>query len=101
MGDIGEYWRDAKEHRRRVKGAEMLGMSMRQYERWEAKCEREDVARKKQDKFDKCTIQCECGKWLLDTAAHNSHKMVKGRKGHSVKERKESKIQEMSFDIAF
>jgi hypothetical protein len=101
MGDVGEYWKDAKEHRRRVQGAQSLGMTMGQYIRWERQTEKEDQQRRGKEKLDKCTIQCECGKWLLDTAAHNSHKMVKGRKGHAVKERKEAKMQEMSFDITF
>lgn len=91
MGDVGEYWKAAKDYRRRREGADRLGMSMREYERWERKTEQEDQQRKGQERLDKCTIQCECGKWLLDTAAHNSHKMVKGRKGHAVRGRKEAK----------
>lgn len=102
MGDIGEYWKDHKEHKRRRQGADALGMSMREYERWEQKTERERAQRTKQEKFNRCTIQCECGKWLLDTAAHNSHKMVKGRKGHSVKKTKEAKLpDENRLDITF
>lgn len=91
MGDVGEYWKDHKDYERRRDGANKLGMSLHQYDHWSEKCAREESARNRQEKLDRCTIQCECGKWLLDTAAHNSHKMVKGRKGHSVKERKEAK----------
>ena len=94
MGDVGEYWKDAKEHRRRVDGAIRLGMSLGKYSRWERECEKENRKRKAQEKLDRCTIQCECGKWLIDTAAHNSHKKVKGRKGHAVKQRKEAKLSE-------
>jgi hypothetical protein len=100
MGDIGEYWRDHKEYQRRRKGAEQLGMSMREYANWERQCESERNQANRADKIERCAIQCECGKWLLDTAAHNSHKMVKGRKGHSVKATKEAKLpKEISWAI--
>jgi hypothetical protein len=94
MGEIGEYWGDHKDYQRRRKGAEQLGMSMSEYENWERQCDREAKQREQQEHLDRCTLQCECGKWLLDTAAHNSHKSVKGRKAHGVKATKEAKLPE-------
>jgi hypothetical protein len=94
MGDVGDYWREHKDYKRRRESADNLGMSMREYDKWDRQQERERKAGKKADHLARCTIKCECGKWLLDTAAHNCHKRHLGKKGHSVIETKEVKKRE-------
>ena len=99
MGDIGDYWREHKEYKRRREGADRLGISIRQYDKWVAENEVDERLRKNAGKIARCTSQCECGKWLLDTNAHNSHKSVKGRKGHAAKATKEAtKQEEVSYE---
>jgi len=78
MGDIGDYWNEHKAHKRRVS----MGITLADERRWE----RERAKEKKQAHMDKCTIKCECGKWLLDKAAHNCHKQRWGKEGHKILE---------------
>ena len=90
MGDVGDYWREHKDYKRRKESANNLGMSMSEYEKLEKQMERERIAENKARHIAKCTIKCECGKWLLDKPAHNCHKGHLGKKGHGIAETKEA-----------
>ncbi len=82
MGDIGEYWKEHKEYSRNKKAADSLGMSVSQYEKRMRKMEMEENSARKAARIAKHTIQCECGRTFMDTAAHNCHKSVTGKLGH-------------------
>ena len=85
MGDVGDYWREHKEHQARV-ARRKAGITAAD----ERRCERERILKRKAEWIAKCTVKCECGKWLLDAKAHTSHKSQTGKKGHSVVETKEA-----------
>jgi len=101
MGDIGDYWREHKEHRRRAERATSLGLSMGQYARQERRWAKEEADRKAADRIGQCTIQCECGKWLLDVSAHAQHKAAKGKQGHGVKATKEAAVPDADWSVPF
>jgi len=84
MGDIGDYWREHREYARDRKVAESLGMSLGQYRRRMRKMEADDRAATKAANLAKCTIQCECGRWLLGPNDHANHVQSQGKKGHAI-----------------
>jgi hypothetical protein len=67
MGDIGEYWREHKEYVNRKK----YGKPKKRYD-WLP-----------DNRLPK-VLQCECGTMLPNIGAHNQHKSVKGKSGHSL-----------------
>ncbi len=92
MGDVGDYWREHKEHQQLV-ARRKQGITASHERQWE----RERIKKKKEDHFDRCTIKCECGKWFLDIPAHNCHKSHMGKAGHKLAETKEAKQKDSDW----
>jgi uncharacterized Rmd1/YagE family protein len=104
MGDVGDYWREHRAHKERQKrrdAAVRLGMSLEAYEKLDREIRREEQAHRHQEHIDRCTIQCECGRWFLHAAAHNLHRSHKGKEGHKVVSTKEPKAPSDPWDEAF
>lgn len=88
MGDVGDYWREHKEHRALVERRK-AGITAADERKWE----RERIQKKKAEHMARCTIKCECGKWFFDVAAHNCHKGRKGKAGHKAVQTKDAAPQ--------
>jgi len=82
MGDVGEYWREHKEHKRDVSAARSMGLSVEAYRRRLEAEKAKDRAEAKAKKLARHTIQCECGRTFFDKSAHNCHKTKTGKLGH-------------------
>jgi len=100
MSDMGDDFREWKQYKIDSKHAASMGVSLSAYRKHMKQLDKEDADERHKKHIERCTIKCECGKWFLDTAAHNCHKKVKGRKGHCVIETKEAiKQEETSWAI--
>ena len=98
MGDMGDTFREWKQHRKDCKAASALGLSLSAYHRAMADADRELAEERRKVYYGKCTLLCECGRWFLDTNAHNCHKQSVGKKGHRVIETKEPEIEAARAD---
>lgn len=87
MGDIGDSFSEHKQHRKDVESAQRMNLTLPEFYRWQERVRKEERQQKKLEKLRQCTIQCECGKYLVDKNAWITHKIRFGsdwRNGHKM-----------------
>jgi len=77
MGDIGEYWKEHREYKRRRKYGSVP--------KHDDQLTKQMKAEKEALRLAQHGISCECGRTFLDVLAHNQHKARWGKKGHKGK----------------